>query len=122
MASNDPKIQEKIKQLKNYWYDDDYSLKFIEAIETKIRNLITAEELGQNKAVMAIVDDAVKRISTINKLLIYKEDMTDEERKMLFHEKKVHQFYLDRFDSRNLGEKFEQVEKMLDEEIKKISS
>ena len=120
MAFNDPKIEEKIKKLKEYWYDDDYSLRFVDEIEKKINRLVVAEELAQNKAIIAIVEDAKKRISVINLLLTIKEDMTTDERKLLIREKKVHQFYLDRFDGKDLDKKFEQVDTLLDAELKKI--
>ena len=116
----DPKIESKLKALKDYWYNDDYSLKWVEEVEKSIRRLVVAGKLSTNKAIVPILDDARNRISAINKLLVYDEKMETETRKLLIREKAVHQFYLDRFDGRNLDERFDQVGKVLDEELNKI--
>lgn len=113
-------LQEKLKKLREYYYDDDYSLKWIEETEKKIRRLVVNDALKENQSVIEIINDAKARINTINKLLVYKEDITVEERNKLYRERDVHQFYLDRFEGRNLDDRFEQIEKVLDEEISKI--
>ncbi len=115
-------IDSKLKKLKEYWYNDDWSLKWVEETEKAIRRLIVSEELSKNKGIIPIIEDARNRIETINKLLIYDEEMTIDTRKMLMREKMVHQFYLDRFDGRDLDKRFEMVGKVLDEELKKIGA
>lgn len=116
----DPKLEAKLKALKEYWYNDDYSLKWVDAVETKIRQAIVASELSQHKAVVPIIEDARNRISSINKLLVYDEKMDTDTRKLLIREKAVHQFYLDRFDGRDLDKRFDAVGRILDQEMENI--
>lgn len=116
----DPELEKKLKALKDYWYNDDYSLKWVEAVEKGIRQAIVAADLSKNKAVMPIVEDARNRISTINKLLVYDEKMDTDTRKLLIREKAVHQFYLDRFDGRDIEQRFTAVGKVLDDEMENI--
>ncbi len=116
----DPSITEKLDKLREYWYNDDYSLKWVDDVEKNIRKGIVAQELSKNKAVIPIIEDARSRISTINKLLVYDEKMDIDTRKMLMREKSVHQFYLDRFDGRDLDQRLEAVGKVLDDEMEKI--
>ena len=89
-------------------------------VERKIRQMIATEDLASNKAIVPIVEDARNRISTINKLLVYDEKMESEIRKLLIREKAVHQFYLDRFDGRDIEARFEMVGKVLDDELASI--
>ncbi len=120
MASQDPTIEAKLKALREYWYNDDYSLKWVDQVEKNIRRLVTAEELAQNKAVIAIVEDSRNRVATINKLLIYDEKMDTDTRKLLIREKAVHSFYLDRFDGKDLDTRMDEVAKSLDSELENI--
>lgn len=115
-----PNIQEKLKKLRAYWYDDNDSLKYVDSIENRIRKLIVAEDLSHNKAIIEIVAEAKSRVETIDKLLIYKDEMTEMERKKLLTEKMVHNFYLSRFDGSGLDEKFNNVEKLLDDQIQRL--
>lgn len=116
----DPLVTEKLKQLREYYYDDDYSLKYIATVEKNIRTLVVQEELMQNKAVVAIVDDARGRIDTINKLLTMDEDLTTEARAKLYRERNVHQFYLDRFEGRDISKRFDGINGILDQELTRI--
>jgi hypothetical protein len=115
-----PNIEAKLQKLKDYWYDDNDSLKYVSNIETRIRKLIVAEDLSHNKAILEIVAEAKERVSAIDKFLIYKEEMTELERKKLLVEKMVHRFYLSRFDGSGLDEKFNNIEKMLDDQIERL--
>ena len=73
-----------------------------------------------NKSVIAIVDDARNRINTINKFLTLNEDLTQEDRNKLYRERNVHQFYLDRFEGRDIGKRFDSINGVLDEELGRI--
>lgn len=117
----DLKIEEKLKKLKDYWYNDDYSLKWVKNVEKKIRDLVVKEALSENKAVIPIVSDAKSRISAINKLLVYDVEMLTEVRKMLIRERDVHQFWLNRFDGSNMEQQLERVGKLLDEELEHLN-
>lgn len=116
----DPKILEKLKKLKDYWYNDDYSLKWVEETEKAIHRIVAQSELAKHKAVIPICIDARNRISAINKLLIYDVEMTTEIRKMLIRERDVHQFWLDRFDGSSLEKRMEMVGQTLDAEIEAV--
>lgn len=118
----DPNVRAKLDQLKEYWYNEDYSLKWVEEVENSLRRLIATEELSKNKAVIPIIEDAKNRISAVNKLLIYDVDMPTDVRQKLIRERDVHQFWLDRFDGRDIDKRFDLVNKILDEEIVKITS
>ena len=116
----DPKIIEKLKKLKDYWYNDDYSLKWVEDTEKLIHRMVAQSELAKHKAVLPIINDARNRISAINKLLIYDVEMPTEVRKMLIRERDVHQFWLDRFDGSNLEKRLEVVGQVLDQELESV--
>lgn len=115
-----PEIEAKLKKLKDYWYNDDYSLKWVADVEKKIRQMVASQDIAKLPTIKLITDDAKNRISTINKLLIYDEKMETEVRKMLIREKAVHQFYLDRFDGQKLDQRFDRVASVLDEELSNI--
>lgn len=117
----DPRIKQKLKELKEYYYDDDFSLKWIEEVEKNIRRLLAMEKLATNKSIKAIVKDAQARIKTINTLLTMDEDLSTEDRKMLYRERNVHQFYLDRFEGQTIEERFEKIGNVLGEEVQKIT-
>lgn len=110
----------KLQTLREYYYDDDYSLKWVEAVEKNIRQMVVTSDLMENKAVIAIVDDARKRIDTVNKLLIMDEQLTTEDRSKLYRERNVHQFYLDRFVGKDIDKRFEGINTVLDQEIERI--
>lgn len=116
----DPRIEEKIKQLRNYYYDDIGSLKVVEAFEKKARTLILKDKLMENQSVILIVDEARKRVDTINILLQNDKTMTQENRIKLFAEKEAHQFYLDRFDNKEIEKRFEALEGALNRELDRI--
>lgn len=118
--TTDPKIDAKIKALREYWYNDDYSLKWVDDVEKNIKRLVTVEELSKNKAVVAIIEDSSNRVNTINKLLVYDEKMDTEVRKLLIREKAVHNFYLDRFSGKDLNQRMDEVVKSLDNEMESI--
>ena len=109
----------KLKQLKEYYYENDFSMKWIESVEKNIRQLVAMEDLAKNSSIQAIVNDARSRINTVNQLLSIDEDLTTDDRKKLFAEKKVHQFYLDRFEGRSIEKRFDRINSILDEEIKR---
>lgn len=110
----------KLKKLREYYYDDEYSLKWVESVEKNIRKLIVLEDLTKNKSVIAIIDDAKKRISTINQFLTLDENLTQEDRNRLYRERVVHQFYLDRFEGRDIQKRFDSINSALDEEIARL--
>lgn len=118
----DPKVLEKLKTLREYYYDDGYALKYIDAVETNIRRLVATESLLENKAVAAIVDDAKGRIKVINQMLTMDENLKDDERAKLYRERNVHQFYLDRFEGRNIEQRFDSINSILDQEVERITT
>lgn len=118
MAISQSDIKEKIKKLKEYWLDDEGSLKWIDGVEKRLRAMVIKEKLVENKAIIDIVDDAKKKISAIDVLLRTDESLSDIERKLLFREKKVFNFFLDRLDGKDLDRQFERVGQLLDTELK----
>jgi len=112
-----PKIEEKLKKLREYWWDDDWSLKFVETVEKDIKRLSAMSDLANNKAMALILEDAKRRVSAINKMLTYDENMNDESRKLLFRERKIHELYLNRFESKSIEERIGLVESLLDKEL-----
>lgn len=116
----DPRIAEKIKQLKDYYYDDEGSLKVVEAFEKQARTLILKDKLMENASVVFIVDEARKRVDTINLLLQTDKEMPQEIRAKLFTEKEVHKFYLDRFDNKEIEKRFESLGSSIDRELERI--
>lgn len=118
----DAQTIKKLKELREYYYDDDYSLKWIEGVEKNIRRLVATSEIMSTPAVIAIIDDARKRIDTINKFLTLDENLTQEDRNKLYRERNVHQFYLDRFEGRDLDKRFDSINSALDAEIERTKS
>ena len=116
----DPRISEKIKQLRDYYYEDTGSLKVVEGFEKQARTLILKDKLMENQSVVAIVDEARKRVNLINTLLQTDSKMSEEFRQKLFTEKEVHQFYLDRFDNKEIEKRFESLEASLNRELDRI--
>lgn len=115
-----PEIRQKIKKLREYWFDDDYSLKWVDSVEKALRKVMVREKLSQNKAVLAILADVKDRLRVIDLMLVNDEEMTEDERRLLLREKKVHNFYLNRFDGSKVEEQFEKVGNILDEELKEL--
>lgn len=116
----DPLFTAKITELRKYYYDDDSSLKWLEQQEKKIRGLIAKEGLSANASVVAIIDDALHRITVISQMLSTDETLTAEQRSRLFTERNVHKFWLNRFDAKNIETHFESISNALDEELKRI--
>lgn len=116
----DPEIQAKLKSLREYYYDDEYSLKWIADTEKNIRSLAVNEKLSENGSVQAIIEDATGRINTINQLLTYDETLTQEDRNKLYRERNVHQFYLDRFSGRDIEKRFSTISGIIDQEVERI--
>ncbi len=112
-----PELKEKLKALREYWFDDDMSLKWVKEVELKLRKILVLEKLAQNRGAVAIVKDAKERVRIIDMMLTLNEDLTEIERRLLFREKKVHNFYLNRFDGKPLEQQFDMVGKLLDEEL-----
>lgn len=117
----DPKVIEKLKTLREYYYNDGYALRWIEETERNIRQLSAKEDIMKFEAIAAIVDDAKKRIQTINQLLTLDEAMVQADRDKLYRERAVHQFYVDRFEGRDIEKRFESINRLLDEEIGRIT-
>lgn len=113
-----PELKEKIKKLKEYWFDDEMSLKWVDEVEKNLRKIIVKEELVKNRAAVAIVKDIKDKLRAIDTMLTLNEDLTETERKLLFREKKVHNFYLNRFEGKKVEQQFDMVGKLLDEEMK----
>lgn len=110
----------KLKRLKEYYYDDDYALKWIDTIERSIKQCIKATGIEENEAVRMIIEDAEKRINVINIVLQNDEKLTQDDRNKLFSERAVHKFYLDRFDGRRVSNRYKSAQSLLDEEVAKL--
>ena len=111
-------IKDKIRKLREYWSDDEDSLKFVVGVEKRLRALVLKEKLSDSKAISDIVEDARRRISAINAILTNDEELPEMKRKLMFHERKVFQFFLDRLDGKKLDQQYEAVGRLLDEELK----
>lgn len=118
MATNEQEIRGKIQKLRAYWIDDEMSLKFVSSVEKNLRNLLVKEKLVDSQAIRSIVEDAQKRISVIDVLLKSDDKMTELERQLLFREKKVYDFFINRLEARDLDQQFDRVGQMLDEELR----
>lgn len=118
MANNEQEIRAKIARLREYWIDDEMSLKFVSGMEKNLRNLLVKEKLVDSQAIRLIVDDIKKRISVIDILLKSDEKMTELERQLLFREKKVYNFVMDRLEARDLDQQFDRIGKTLDDELR----
>ena len=116
----DPIFRQKLEELRQYYYNDDPYLKWIDTVEKNIRTLIAREKLSENASVKAIIKDAKSRVEAIDQLLSNKEDMTEVERMRYFRDKYVHQFYLDRFEGTRIATRMDTIKGEVNEELAKI--
>ncbi len=104
-------------------YKSSEDQKLIDEIEQKIRNNITKSKVIDRPEIQAVVEDAKKRVTEINILLAYDEELnapTEEARVKrwgLFRERSIHQFYLDRFGVKNIEAELESLDKYIDSRI-----
>lgn len=120
MAQNEQDIRNKIAKLREYWIDDDMSLQFVKGQEKRLRDVLVKEKLVDSQAIRLIVEDTMKRISVIDKLLSNDEEMSEMERRLLFREKKVYNFFIDRLEAKDIDQQFERIGKTLDEELRSV--
>jgi hypothetical protein len=115
----DPLLKSKLNKLRELYPDDD-SAKMISDIERGLRVKIAQSGLKDLEVVQDIIAEAKRKISGINMLLQFDEELTEEKRKSLFKERTVHQFYLDRFDTSDSEAKLDQLNQYLDSKIKDV--
>lgn len=113
----DPLLTEKLKRLRDYYWNDEGSLKQIDSYEKNVRKLVILEKLMENQSVIEIVKDAKNRVKTIDIILTTDKNLNETARLELFKEKEVHKFYLDRFDNVSIEQRMEAIYKVVDEEI-----
>lgn len=113
-------IQEKLKKLRDYYYDDERSLKIIDGYEKHIRQNIVKDKLMENASVVSIVNEAKKRVALVDLLLKTDKTLTDIARIELFKEKEVHKFYIDRFDNVDIEKRMDAIHSVIDIELNKI--
>ena len=118
MSITQSDIKDKIKKLREYWIDDEESLKFVASVEKRLRNMVLKEKLAESKAINEIVDEARGRIKAIDTLILNDEEMSEMTRRLLFRDKKVYQFFIDRLDGKDLDQQYEKVGQLLDTELK----
>jgi hypothetical protein len=94
-------LETKLQKLRAIYVDpDDHA--FLDEIEKGLRRRIVESDLVSNDVVRAIIEDGRKKIEEITFILANDRNISEQERKLLFDKREVHQFYLDRFGS---GEK-----------------
>lgn len=108
--------EEKLLKLKEKYQDAD-SQKIISSWERSIRQNIAQSGLKDHQVVKQIIKDAEMKIEGINSLLQYDEALTDVERKALFKERSVHQFYLARFDDKHAKKQVEELDRLISEKL-----
>lgn len=116
----DPRTTEKLAQLRDYYWDNDDSLRYIDTIEKRLRAVIAKEKLKDNTAVVQIIADAASRVHVINASLQTDEKLTDSQRQALFVERRVHTFWLNRFDPSIIEKNYQAIDDMLDKELDRI--
>lgn len=109
-------FQEKIDRAKKTFLEEE-DQKALSEIEKNIRRGIVQSELRSHPIIEQIISESQSRISAINTILQYDETLSDLERKALFKERSVHQFWVDRFVGPDVDSKMAALSAYLDERL-----
>lgn len=113
MANKTDEILGKLGQLKSRHLGEE-DISRVTDWERDLRRKIVQSELMQRPEIQNIVADGEAKIEEINTLLMNDETLTDQDRKDLFHLKKLHSFYLERFKPNLTNERAEKISAQLD--------
>lgn len=121
-------IDEKLKALREKYTQPQDQITFDE-VEKELRKNLAKAAIAELPEIVAVVKDALKRVKDINYLLAYDLELNapSEEaarkRFALFRVREVFEFWIARFGSIDELEKANgELEKVLDEGLKKIST
>lgn len=117
--ANENSREIKLDKLKEY-YDSSEDSKILSDTEKRLRNLIVQSDLINHDAVIAIVNETKEKINGINIVLQFNEALTDLERKLLFRQRKVYQFFLDRLDPSAIDKKLQALDEFLDRKVEEM--
>lgn len=112
--------KEKIDRLRSLVITDE-DIKEISGREKRIRALVLQTSLMKNDAAIAIVEDAKKRINSIDIILASDKKMTELDRQLNFREKEVLSFFLNRFDPKYAENELKAANEKLDADILRYS-
>lgn len=90
-------IASRIKTLRSEYTSADAAAQ-INSTEEALRRNIKRAKLAEHEVVQEIAQAAVKAIADISFLLANDETLTSDQRGVLFAEKRVHRFWLERID------------------------
>lgn len=116
MANMTQDLKENLARAREMFLDPE-DQKHLDDIEKKIRRDIAQSSLRSDPLIKRIIDEAQDKVSAINALLTYDEDLTDLQRRSLFKERSVYQFWIDRFVGPDVNKSMEQLSKFLDRTI-----
>ena len=109
-------IAEKLSKLRKE-YLNPQEQKDISKTEEALRRNIKRTKLAERVEVQEIIEESVKSIKDINFLLSNDESLEERERRDLFAERRVHKFWLSRFD----GERAQMAIMMIGKDVDKVS-
>lgn len=112
-------VQSKLDTLRTLVLDEE-SIRIISNTEKALRRLIVQSGLKDNDAAIAIVESINKKIADISFLIDSDENMTAEERKVLFRERRLHQFYKARLSGDQAEQTFDYLDSTISEKINQL--
>lgn len=116
MAKTAQDIQDKLDIIRGLVLDEQ-SIRTITETEKTLRRLVVQHSLKDNDAAIAIVAAINKKIEDITFLLQTDENMNAEDRKILFRERRLHQFYKARLSGDEAEQTFDFLDQTLAEKI-----
>lgn len=108
-------LQNKLLQLSPKGYNERDS-QIINEWKDRVPLLVAQLDFKNHPITTQLAEETRKQIERIKVVLSTQEDLKEEDRKALFKEKKVHEFYLTLFTKDPSGE-LEIIEKAIDEEL-----
>lgn len=109
-------LKENLTRAREMFLEPD-DQKMLDEMEKSIRRDIAQSGLRSDPLIGRIIEEAQNKVSAINTLLTYDEELTDLQRKSLFKERSVYQFWIDRFVGPDVSKKMESISKFLDRKV-----
>ena len=109
-------IEEKLAQIHPNDYEDAKSVEIVSLWKERVPVLASKLDFKNHPVTTEIAQLTKREIERIKSILTEQENLSEVDRKSLFKEKKVHEFYLSLFTHDPSGE-LEVIERAIDKEL-----
>lgn len=116
----DAETLSKLHKLREYYGSDFESVQLLDAIQPLLSMQAQFIKVSKNPAVQLLVERGEKAQKAINMILLHKEDLSEIDRKVFMHERKVHQFYIDLLSGESLEKKIKSKKDFIAREYVKV--